>query len=305
MTGKQLPKLEPKTVEALKKRKIIGLGSGAARLFGQIGLEINLGACAHFGAAPPKIKIVKSELLGEPKSKDSISIVEQLAESKPEREPQADEDEDVQEPAPPAATAVPMYDNFAVFLPPSNSESSGIDVLARWADDSNYAPNVRQGNCILIGVPVPATRWTEAYTNFIQEACQALYERKLQDSSAAHRNLTKPGVSKFKLAKRGSTQEPFNKTFYFRFSAETKFTARLEHSGSDNVMMLFMGDGQNENRLHWTRQDSRNGEALEISADISPQDIEALADRYWTLNITNFGMNSPVDCKLTIEFETP
>jgi hypothetical protein len=66
-----------------------------------------------------------------------------------------------------------------------------------------------------------------------------------------------------------------------------------------------MGQDQKENRLHWTRQDARNGEMLEITADIDQDDIQALADRYWTLKVTNFGKNSGVECKLTIKFETP
>src|SRR5579863_8075212 len=32
----QLPKLEPQTLEALKTRKIVGIGPGAAQLFGQM-----------------------------------------------------------------------------------------------------------------------------------------------------------------------------------------------------------------------------------------------------------------------------
>jgi hypothetical protein len=77
----------------------------------------------------------------------------------------------------------------------------------------------------------------------------------------------------------------------------------MEHAGSDAVMLLFMG--QDENRMHWTRQDSRTGEPLEITSSISEEDNETLGDRYWTLNVTNFGANSPVDCKLKIICEMP
>ena len=286
MTTNVPPKLEPATIEALKRRKILGIGAGAARLFGQLGLEINLGACAHFGPAPPDLTIVKSKLLGEPKSDKPIAVLG------PAPEAEAD--------APP-----PMYDNFAVFLPPRNTDSSVIDVLARASNNLNYAPVVRQGNCMLIGIPVPATRWSEAYLAFIQDACLALNERKAEAFAAARRELTKPGAYKFKLAKGFSSDEAFDKTFYFRFTEATKITAQLEHSGSDNVMLLFMGQDPNENRLHWTRRDARNGETLEITADIGPDDIAALADRYWTLQVTNFGKNSGADCKVTIKFESP
>jgi hypothetical protein len=279
MTNRELPKLGPKTVEALKKRKIVGIGAGAAQLFGKIGLEINLGACAHFGNAPKNIRISKSDLLGNPKSADPVPILKDAREEETK------------------------HDNFAVFVPPRGSNTSVVDVIARFSDDPNYAPIVRQGNCILIGVPVPATRWTEPYANLIKDACQALQERKAQPYAAARRELTKPGNYEFKLAKRGSADEPFEKTFYFRFSEATSITARLEHSGSDAVMLLFMG--QDDNRTHWTRQDSRNREPLEITASISQEENETLGDRYWTLKVTNFGGDSPVECKLKITCVMP
>src|SRR5436309_5620480 len=72
-----LPKREPpkpdqKTLEVLKKRKIVGIGYGAAQLFGQLGLEINGGNCAHGVNGPPNVTVPQSELLGKPKSTDPI-----------------------------------------------------------------------------------------------------------------------------------------------------------------------------------------------------------------------------------------
>lgn len=278
MTGRKLPELEAKTIEALKKRKIVGIGAGAAVLFGKLGLEINLGACAHSGNVPPPVRISRSALLGDPKSTDPI----QVCLDAPEEE---------------------KLDNFAVFLPPGGSDASVVDVIARWAEDPNYAPIVRQGNCILIGVPVPATRWTDPYANLIKEVCQALLERKTEPFSTARRELTKPGTYEFKLAKRGSPDEPFEKTFYFRFSEATRLTARLEHSGSEAVMLIFMG--QDENRMNWTRRDARNQEALEIASIIRQEQNETLGERYWVLKVTNFGGKGVADCKLKITCETP
>jgi len=279
MPDPDLPKLEPKTLDALKKRKLVGIGSGAARLFGKIGLEINLGACAHFGNAPPSIKITRSDLLGDPKSTRPVPVLKEA----------------------PADKA--RHDNFAVFLPPRGPNASFVDVIARWSDQPNYAPIVRQGNCILIGVPVPATRWTGAYANLIRDLCKALHERKTEPFAPARKELTRPGTYEFKLAKRGSPDEPFEKAFFFRFSEATKVTCRLENAGSDAVMLLFMGE--DENRTHWTRRDARNGETLEINVSIRQEDIQTLADRYWTLKVTNFGANSPVECRLRITCEMP
>ena len=52
-----MPKREKWILESLKKRKIIGIGYGAAQLFGQLGLAINGGACAHGVEMPPSLTI--------------------------------------------------------------------------------------------------------------------------------------------------------------------------------------------------------------------------------------------------------
>ncbi len=144
---RELPKLEKGTLQALKKRKIIGIGFGAAQLFGQLGLEINGGNCAHGVLGPPSVMICTSKLMGEPKNAKPLLVLREAA-----------------EPEPDAHSA----DFFAVFLPPSEEKSSVVDVIARWTSDANYAPIVRQDNCVLIGIPVPSTRWTEPYAELIR-----------------------------------------------------------------------------------------------------------------------------------------
>ncbi len=254
----ELPKLEKGTLEALKKRKIIGIGFGAAQLFGQLGLEINGGNCAHGVAGPPSIVICTSKLMGEPKNAKPLLVLREAAEPEPDAR---------------------KADFFAVFRPPSEEKSSVVDVIARWTSDANYAPIVRQGNCVLIGIPVPSTRWTEPYAELIREMCLALHERKLEAYSTARREVTKPGTYEFKLAKRGSIDPPFTKAFYFHFTEAKRFSAQLEHAGSDSVMLLFTG--LDENRMHWTRRDARQQETIKITTDISREDIEKLGDRYW------------------------
>jgi hypothetical protein len=279
---RELPKLEKGILEALKKRKIIGIGYGAAQLFGQLGLEINGGNCAHGVAAPPSVMVGKSELLGEPKNAKPLLVLREAAESEPDAR---------------------KADFFGLFLPPREEKSSVVDVIARWTSDANYAPIVRQGNCVLIGIPVPSTRWTAPYADLIREMCLAMHERRLEVYSTARREVTRPGTYEFKLAKRGSIDPPFTKSFYFHFTEAKRFSAQLEHAGSDSVMLIFMG--QDENRTHWTRQDARQRETLKITTDISREDIEKLGDRYWKLNVTNFAANTAVECKLTIKIEEP
>jgi len=274
---RELPKLDKTVLDALKKRKIVGIGFGAAQLFGKLGLEINGGHCAHGVSGPPSVNVPKSELLGEPNIEEPIAVFR-------------DDDE-----PPPNADRL---DAFAVYLPPGKDSLAGLDPIARWNSDSNYAPIVRQGNCVLIGVPGPATRWTAEFADLIRKTCLALNERQLKKFSTVKRALTKPGTYKFTLARHGSTDVPSGKSFYFTFSKSQQFSAKLEHAGSDNVMMLFMG--QDENRNHWTRKDARQQEELTIEADITDADIESVGDRYWKLDITNFGAAHSSNCELTI-----
>ena len=275
MPKRTSPELGETILEELKKRKIIGIGYGAAQLFGRLGLEIKGGACAHFRGTPPIITVVKSELLGAPKNSEPLKVLR-------------DETE-----------AGRNVDIFAMFLPPHGPNPS-VDALARWNRDANYAPIVRQGNFVLVGIPIPATEWAPSYADLVRDTSIALHAREPEVFTAAHRALTKPGTYEFKLAKSRSTDQPFGKTFYFRFQEATRFSAELEHAGSDSVMMLFMGE--DEGRTHWTRRDARREETLKITTEIRQANIAKLGDRYWRLEVTNFGADK-AECKLTITIE--
>ena len=282
LPAREVPRLKEGTLESLKKRKIVGVGYGAAQLFGQLGLEINGGACMHSVQGPPSLTICKSDLLGEAKLTEPLLALRETAIAEP--------------------NAVKL-DLFAVFIPPRGSKASIVDAIARWTTDMNYAPIVRQGNCILVGIPAPATQWTPAYADLIREACLALQERKFETHSTARWEVTKPGTYEFKLAPRDSTDLPFDKTYYFQFTEAKGFQAQLEHKGSNSMMLLFMGQGEGQD--HWTRMDGRQGETLKINVQISGTDIIKLGDRYWTLQVTNFGDNMSAECKLTITIEEP
>jgi hypothetical protein len=277
MTGGAPRELGEATLEALKKRKTIGIGYGAAELFGQMGLEIKGGACAHGTSRPVRMSIMKSVWLGDAKA-GPIAVLRQT--------PNGEAD-------------VSGHDIFAMYIPPRSELSSVVDVIARWTGDPNYAPIVRQGNCIMVGLPVPATMWAPAYADFFRNLSTALAERKLDAFSTARWEVTKPGTHEFKLAEGRSTDELSYKAFYFQFSEATSFTARLEHRGSKAVMLLFTGG----NEAHSTRKDGGTGETLGIACDISQTDVQEAAQRYWILRVTNFDTNAPVDCKLTITCE--
>ena len=278
MPSVDLPPIEKETLESLKKRKIVGIGHGAAKLFGQISLEINEGQCTDITKLPPSLLVVTSELLGAQKT-DQTMVVTKVGPGN--ATPRFTED----------GERIPDF--FAVFLPLSESATSGIDVIARWSSSPNYALIVRQGNCVLVGIASPATLWTQSYAELVGKTCMALHKRKLEEFSTIRREVTKPGKYVFQLAPRNTIDKPFVKNFYFQFSKPTKLRAELEHSGSAAIMLLAEHD----------RQDAFKGETLTTVANITVENIEQIGDRYWVIDVTNFDAEAQVECKLTITIE--
>jgi hypothetical protein len=262
-------------VERLKAKKVIGIGYGAAQLFGMLGLEIRGDACAHYGSTAPKIRVQENNLISASRFTDAVFPV-QLS-------PQEF-----------------MLDHFGMHIPRHSQMVSVVDVIARSDFEESYAPIVRQGNYVMIGLVAPPTLWTPKYGELFQSIAVALRERKTEPFSRAQWEVTKPGLHDFKLVEFESTQAAYAQKFYFRFSKPTAFSATLTQSGSEDVMLLFMGE---RDRLHWTREDARSGDVLNIKVDITEEDLRNIGDFYWTLDVTNFDSAHPAQCSLRIEYE--
>ncbi len=275
MPSVDLPRIAKETLESLKQRKILGFGDGAAKLFGQLGLYINEDLCAG-AALPLSLTIPDSELLGEPKTDETVSVMKETSDTI-----RVNEDGER------------LRELSALFLP--SSDASGLDVIARMSSNPNYALIVRQGNCVLVGIACPATLWTKSYAELISTTCMALHQRKLEEFSTIRREVTKPGKYEFQLSPRNTIDKPFVKNFYFQFSKPTILRVELEHSGSTAVMLCTEID----------RLDAFKGETLTTIAEITAEDIEQFGDGYWLLNVTNFDSKAEVNCKLTITTEAP
>ena len=273
MPSVDLPPIAKETLESLKQRKILGLGDGAAKLFGQLGLYINEDRCAG-APLPLSLTIPKSELLGEPKTYETVSVLKETSDAI-----RVNEDGER------------LRELSALFLP--SSDASGLDVIARMSSNPNYALIVRQGNCVLVGIATPATLWTQSYAELVGKTGMALHQRKLEEFSTIRREVTKSGKYVFQLAPRNTIDKPFVKNFYFQFSKPTKLRAELEHSGSAAIMLLAEHD----------RQDAFKGETLTTVANITVENIEQIGDRYWVIDVTNFDAEAQVECKLTITIE--
>ena len=280
MTNPEVPKLEPKILQALRNRKIVGVGAGAAKLFGLMGLEIHLGRCAHFTDWTPLIRITGSVPLTLPNSPVAFSVLKDA----------------------PGNDASP-HGNLAMFLPAGEPDELGIEAIVRWSEKPDYAPIVRQENFILIGIPASGKRWTDTYANLIREVCKSLRERKTQPFVVKIRDVTHPGTYEFNLGQAESQDQPCSETFYLQFRGTTKMTVRLEQTGSRHVVLLLKGLKVNDSIQK--RLDSENSETLQISSLITAEEIEEMADRYWVVKVMNLDDENPVRCQLEVRYEEP
>jgi hypothetical protein len=189
--------------------------------------------------------------------------------------------------------------NFAMFIPENSPARSVVDVMARWEENRNYAPLVRQGNYLLVGLAAPEATWTTEYRQFFRQLALALRDRKPELFTEAKWEITKPGRDyRFELGKARETNRLFGQTYYFQFTKPTTFRARLQHEGSKRMMLLFMG----KNREHWTRTDAKESEPLDIHIDITQDDIARGVGAYWRLQITNFDAEHSATCSLSIQY---
>jgi hypothetical protein len=257
-------------LQGLKKRKVIGIGYGAAQLYGQLELEINGGACAHFGGSIAGIQTQSSLLLEQPQS----------------------------EMAPYDGSSA--SDNVGMFITAGSEETFFVDVIARVKGRENYAPIVRQNNYVLIGLSNPPSDWSADYRRLFRDIATAMLEREKEEFKKPEFPLLGPGKQLFSLANGFSAQKPFSKTHYYKFTKPTLFTATLEHTGSTNMMLIFMGE---KGRLHWTREDSKNGDPLTIVVQITAEDIKRNGDNHWTLKATNFDRDNTSTCVLSVQYE--
>jgi len=138
--------LGPFDADALKKRKIIGIGFGAAKLFGKAGLKLSAGNCAH--GFDPRIQV-----------QDNATTLKEGF----------DKDFGVYGPNSPIYPPGDVdYMPFGIYLGDKHPEiRPGLDVIARFSGDAEYTPVVRQGNAILIGFNPHAEDWSPQFRTLV------------------------------------------------------------------------------------------------------------------------------------------
>ena len=182
-----------------------------------------------------------------------------------------------------------------------------IEVLVALSQQDNWGVVTRQSNCVYAGVVAPPDDWSADYRRLFRAVVDALGERDHEDFKLAvvPRQIHPTGTVRFELEPPKPMDEDehdrkYQRVFYFRFDRPTVLTATLRHSGSDAAMLLFQGGPKQ--RL-FTREDAEHGETLTIAVTLAQSSIDAIGDRYWTLNVTNFDHANGMSAELTVRYD--
>lgn len=149
--------------------------------------------------------------------------------------------------------------------------------------------------------------WSPAYRDLFRRLVTGLAERELDEYEPAvvPREVHPPGTMEFELdaLQRGSSRgadATYRRKFHFQFDRETVFTATLRHSGSDAAMLCFQGGPQQHG---WTREDAEHGETLTIAVTLRQTAIDAMAGRYWMLDVINFDTAHGMSAELAVRHD--
>ena len=178
----------------------------------------------------------------------------------------------------------------------------GVDYILVAEKLETCAVVVRQAGFVFSGVEAHPDDYSEDYRSLIRRVAVALAARPVEALApiVVERQVHPPGSIRFELNP-GSSEENRRRVFHFRFERRTAFTATLEHTGSNAMMLLFAGGKKG---LYGTRQDTETGKTLTVAANISDASIQALGHRYWMLDVTNFDSDNGASATLTVRYDS-
>ena len=277
--------LSPAKVEALRARKLVVTGTGADALCRELDLDIGGGMASDV----QPIRLSGSALLGT--DVGAAALIEPL-------------------------TSPPVEGSFRLGTDRRHLEWRYVADELRLADGKGFIDAVavlaqehgcpavvtRQANCVFAGVVAPPEDWSADFARLFRRVVDALAGRDVEDFKLAEvpRQTHPPGVVRFALDPLNARDANCSRLFYFLFDQPTVFTATLRHSGSDAAMLLFQGG--RKQRL-FTRVDDERGETLTIGVTITQASVDAMAGRYWTLNVTNFDGSHGMAAELTVRYD--
>ena len=279
--------LSPAQVDDLRARKVLVTGDNADLLCRELELDIGGGVISGVEA----VNILDAALL--PRGPDAGKSMEPLAERPAPRSFELRQDRR-------HLAWRPVADELRLV-----GGKGFIEVLVALPQKDSWGLVTRQSNCVFAGVVAPPGDWSADYRRLFRALADALAEREREDFKPAvvPRQVHPPGTVRFELEpSKPWTEDNRNnrRYFYFRFERPTILTATLRHSGSDEAMLLFQGGPKQ--RL-FTREDDEYGETLTIAVTVAQSSIDAIGDRYWTLDVTNFDRVNGLSAELTVRYD--
>ena len=274
-------KLSPERIATLARRRVVGMAPGVDWLCDQLDeLEVHGGMIAQ---ANLPMLLVDSDLLGERSTNEPI---------KPFAKPQQRTEN------PTARTPVVYFGTGDI-----DEYRPSVDYILVAEHSQKCAVVMRQANFVYAGVWAHPGEWSGEYRALVRRVALTLAERPIVDlvPLVVERQIHPPGAVRFDLEPITHGTDGFFRLFHFRFDHPTVFTATLEHTGSNAMMLLFAGG---KRRLHGQRVDTEDGRTLTITANISAASNRAVRHRYWMLNVTNFDHDHGASAKLTVQYDT-
>ena len=280
--------LSPAQIERLRARKLLVTGDNADILCRELDLDLSGGMLS--GVEP--VKVLDAALL--PAGEDAGQPIEPLAERPAPRSFELRQDRR-------HLSWREVSDELRLV------DGKGfIEVLVALPQKDSWGVVTRQSNCVLAGVIAPPDDWSADYRRVFRAAADALAGRQHQEFQLAvvPRQVHPPGTVRFELERSKPATEDSRDNYrmvYFIFNRPTVLTATLRHSGSEEAMLLFQGGPKQ--RL-FTREDDEQGETMTIAVTLSQSSIDAVAGRYWTLDVTNFDHVHGMSAELTVRYDT-
>jgi hypothetical protein len=193
-----------------------------------------------------------------------------------------------------------------MFIPPETQLTSFVEVIASSVGQEHFAPVARQGNYVLIGFSEDPSRWSDEFTNVFQQIAGSLARSPAVPFSTAEFEVLEPGTYEIERGKRPSIDPPYSEPYYFRFTRPTKFTATLEHTGSARMSLQFrpnVSDDEQGNLIS-LKGESAGGGRVQVSVDITEDQMEIIGDRYWRLDVINLDDTNDALATLKVKYDT-
>ena len=129
----------------LKTVPLIGVGYGAAKLFGELGLEPSWGNCAHGVTGPPRAVVETNSTIASEDYTSPFSVFE-----------------------PPTLDEKDFHNKqiCGVYIPGASTDQR-FEVIARLTTSPKYALVSRHGRDILVGVDAPLGNWSDRFLGLV------------------------------------------------------------------------------------------------------------------------------------------